>query len=154
MIFRIIQKAMKMDVKFTIFIGLFAFILITTKIIQLIEPDTFPDYFDALWWVMTTVTTVGYGDVSPVTVGGKIFAMTIVYVVGIGIMGVAVGYVVDVYIDYKRRKETGKLSYKGKHHHVIINFSRRSKETIKELLSMNEDKDVVLVDGALEKDPL
>ncbi len=119
----------------------------------MIEPETFPNYFEALWWVMTTVTTVGYGDVSPVTWGGKLFAMAIVYIIGIGLMGVAVGYIVDVYVEFKKKKESGKLTFKGNNHHVIINYSRRSKETLKELLAMHNEKDIVLIDEGLEKNP-
>ncbi|MFC4024651.1 potassium channel family protein [Oceanobacillus longus] len=154
MFFRIINKAVKMDAKVTIFIGLIAFILFSTRMIQLIEPETFPSYFSALWWVMTTVTTVGYGDVSPVTFGGQLFAMIVVYIFGIGLMGVAIGYIIDVYVEYKQRKEQGKLTYKGKNHFIVINYSKRSKETIKELLHMHGDKDIVLVAEDIEKTPL
>ncbi|WP_040954474.1 TrkA family potassium uptake protein [Virgibacillus sp. SK37] len=153
MIFRILQKAMKMNVKATIFIGLLIFVLLSAKAIQVIEPQTFTSYFSALWWVMTSVTTVGYGDISPVTAGGQLFAMVIVYIVGIGIMGVAVGYVVDVYVEFKNKKESGKLAFKGKDHFVIINYTRRSKETIQELLNMHEDKQIVLIDEDIEKVP-
>lgn len=47
------------------------------------QPQVFASVVDAIWWAVVTLTTVGYGDVTPVTVGGKILAM------GIMLMGVA-----------------------------------------------------------------
>ncbi len=47
------------------------------------QPDEFASVFHALWWAIVTLTTVGYGDVYPVTVGGKIFT-GLVLVVGLG----------------------------------------------------------------------
>ncbi|MEC5425718.1 ion channel [Virgibacillus sp. C22-A2] len=154
MFFRIINKAVKADAKAIIFIGLIVFVLISTRIIQLIEPETFNSYFNALWWVMTTITTVGYGDISPVTVGGQLFAIIVIYIFGIGIMGVAIGYIVDVYVEYKKKKEKGKLTYKGKNHFVVINYSKRSKETIEELINMHDKIEIVLIDETINITPL
>lgn len=38
-----------------------------------VQPDSFGSVFDGLWWAVATLTTVGYGDVYPVTLGGRIF---------------------------------------------------------------------------------
>lgn len=54
------------------------------------QPDRFSSIFDGLWWAVSTLTTVGYGDTYPVTVGGKIFTF-IVLVIGLGIVAVPTG---------------------------------------------------------------
>ena len=46
--------------------------------------------FHSLWWAVVTLTTVGYGDVTPVTVGGKVFTF-FVLIVGLGIVAVPTG---------------------------------------------------------------
>jgi len=56
------------------------------------QPKVFSSIFDSMWWAVATLTTVGYGDVYPVTVGGKIFT-TFMLLVGLGIVGIPAGIV-------------------------------------------------------------
>ncbi|PKR78771.1 potassium channel protein [Halalkalibacillus sediminis] len=129
------------------------FIFFSAYLMRLIEPETFDSYFNSLWWVMTTVTTVGYGDVSPTTTAGQIYAMTAVYIVGIGLMGLVIGYIVDAFQVYRKKKEEGKLAYKSEGHYIIVNYTKRSKETIEELLHIHDDKEIVIIDEDLDKKP-
>lgn len=54
------------------------------------QPEAFGTIFDCLWWSIVTLTTVGYGDVYPVTVGGKIFTAIVLFV-GLGFVAVPTG---------------------------------------------------------------
>jgi voltage-gated potassium channel len=54
------------------------------------QPELFATVFDALWWSIVTLTTVGYGDAYPITVGGKIFT-SIISLIGIGVVAVPTG---------------------------------------------------------------
>lgn len=56
------------------------------------QPEVFRSIFDSMWWAVATLTTVGYGDVYPITVGGKIFTAAIL-IVGLGIIGIPAGIV-------------------------------------------------------------
>lgn len=51
------------------------------------QPQAFASVFDAMWWAVATFTTVGYGDVYPVTVGGKLLTF-VVLVLGLGLVAV------------------------------------------------------------------
>ncbi len=57
-----------------------------------VQPDTFASVFHSLWWAVSTLTTVGYGDVYPVTAGGKVFTF-IVLLIGLGVVSVPAGLV-------------------------------------------------------------
>ncbi|WP_085578832.1 ion transporter [Thalassospira mesophila] len=56
------------------------------------QPDSFKSIFHSLWWAVATLTTVGYGDIYPITVGGKIFTFLIL-IVGLGIVSIPAGIV-------------------------------------------------------------
>jgi len=54
------------------------------------QPEAFASVFHSLWWAVATLTTVGYGDVYPVTVGGKVFTF-VVLMMGLGLVAVPSG---------------------------------------------------------------
>ena len=56
------------------------------------QPEAFSSIFDAMWWAVATLTTVGYGDVYPITTGGKIFASIIVFI-GLGLVAIPTGLI-------------------------------------------------------------
>jgi voltage-gated potassium channel len=56
------------------------------------QPDQFKSVFDCLWWAVVTLTSVGYGDIYPITVGGKIFTF-IILIIGLGIVAVPTGLI-------------------------------------------------------------
>jgi len=56
------------------------------------QPEHFSSIFDSLWWAIITLTTVGYGDVYPITVGGKVFTFFIL-MIGLGIVAIPTGII-------------------------------------------------------------
>ena len=56
------------------------------------QPEVFKSVFHSAWWAVVTLTTVGYGDVYPITVGGRIFTF-FVLMIGIGIIAVPAGLI-------------------------------------------------------------
>jgi voltage-gated potassium channel len=54
------------------------------------QPERFSSVFDSLWWAVATLTTVGYGDIYPITPGGRLFTF-VVLVLGLGVIAVPSG---------------------------------------------------------------
>ncbi len=74
-----------------------AYILISALVIYNAEPDTFPSFFDAVYWATISLTTVGYGDIYPVTVIGRVVAM-ISSVFGIAVIALPSGVITAGYL--------------------------------------------------------
>jgi len=63
---------------------------------------------DAFWWAIVTTTTVGYGDVSPVTSEGRLIAVALM-LVGIGFIGVFTATITSFFFDQERSDDVEEL---------------------------------------------
>ena len=70
------------------------------------QPESFSSIFHSLWWAIVTLTTVGYGDVYPVTVAGKIFTF-FVLIIGVGIVTIPAGLVASALSRAREIEEKG-----------------------------------------------
>lgn len=122
-----------------------ALIGISSFLMWLIEPETFTSPFVGLWWTMTTLTTVGYGDVSPSTVFGRIYAM-LLFIAGIGLIGVVIGKLVDALTVFSRKRVEGRLDFPGHDHLIFIGWGRNTAFALKELESSDYTGSIVIID--------
>lgn len=67
------------------------------------QPEQFKSVFDGLWWALATLTTVGYGDIYPITLGGKIFTFLIL-MIGLGVVAVPTGLVASALSQVRNEK--------------------------------------------------
>lgn len=68
------------------------------------QPDAFRSIPHAMWWTMSTLTTVGYGDIAPVTVGGKIFG-GLIMLLGIAMYALPTGILALGFAEEFRRRD-------------------------------------------------
>ena len=76
----------------------FGYTLVSALLIFQAEPENFDTFFDAVYWATTALTTVGYGDIYPVTTLGKIISMCSSFV-GIAIVALPSGIVTAGYMN-------------------------------------------------------
>lgn len=69
------------------------------------QPDQFRNAFSGLWWAVATLTTVGYGDIYPITVAGK-FLGAVIAILGIGMVAIPTGILSSGFIEHLN-KTTG-----------------------------------------------
>ncbi|NJL74948.1 MAG: ion transporter [Saprospiraceae bacterium] len=63
-----------------------------------VQPDKFPDIISTLWWAVATLTTVGYGDVYPITGWGKLVA-GVISLLGIGLVALPTGIISAAFVE-------------------------------------------------------
>lgn len=69
------------------------------------QPEAFSNIPEAAWWAVATLTTVGYGDVTPVTTGGKIFGIVIM-IIGIGMVALPAGILASAFSEELRQRRS------------------------------------------------
>ena len=74
------------------------YVLISALVIFNVEPDTFGSFFDAIYWATVSLTTMGYGDIYPVTTIGRVVTMLSSFV-GIAIVALPSGIITAGYMD-------------------------------------------------------
>ena len=74
-----------------------AYILVSALIVFNVEPDTFPTFFDAIYWATVSLTTVGYGDIYPVTGIGRFISMSS-SMFGVAIIALPAGVIAGEYL--------------------------------------------------------
>lgn len=102
-----ILKNKREELVLTIVFAVFL-IIISSHIIFLLEsdvqPDKYSDLFDAMYWSVVTLTSVGYGDVYPITFLGKLFTM-FVSVIGLGLVALPAGIIASGFNELLQKKE-------------------------------------------------
>lgn len=81
-----------------------------------VQPEAFPNILASFWWAVATLTTVGYGDVYPVTSLGK-FISGLVALIGIGVVALPTGIIGSGFMDRlksDKKEEEHKCPYCGK----------------------------------------
>ena len=72
-------------------------------LVRITDPDNFSSVWEGLWWSIQTVTTVGYGDIVPTSVAGRIVA-AVVMIGGIGFITVTTAAVASAFVEAARQR--------------------------------------------------
>lgn len=110
---------------------------------------------DWLWWSIVTITTVGYGDLTPNTGGGRVIGVMLM-LFGIGTLGIATAALASVFVETKTRRDRGMSRIELADHHVLCGWGGRGEAVYRQLRSDPDTADtaVVIIDPHLEYKPV
>lgn len=106
------------------FILLFVLFVLLGALVEVVlegsaQGSPFAHFFNALWFTVVTITTVGYGDITPQTPLAQAWAM-VEMLVGIGLVGVITGSVASVLVESNRKHALGLVPVRGLRNHVVV----------------------------------
>lgn len=109
-----------LDSLFWVIVGLIMAGAIT---ITWFEPNV--QIYDGLWWSVVTLTTVGYGDISPTSLGGRLIASVLMFF-GAGLVAVFSATIAGTMVARKMNEERGMASYNFKNHIILCEWNHRA----------------------------
>lgn len=113
--FAIIGDVLQQSKRSLIAVGCLAvgYILISALVVFNVEPDSFGNFFDAVYWATVSLTTVGYGDIYPVTTIGRMITM-VSAMFGIAVVALPAGIITAGYVNEVRRQDEEQNAEKQK----------------------------------------
>lgn len=111
---------------------------------------------DYTWWFIVTATTVGYGDISPESAGGRVCAVVIM-LLGVGLIALTVGKIAEETVEFGKRRMRGLTQLNEQGHLVILGYCEgQTEDMVEELLhdQSEEGRSIVLCSDELEENPM
>lgn len=105
-----------------------------------IQPETFGSIPDAMWWAIVTLTTLGYGDIVPVTTGGKIFG-GLIGLLGIGMIALPAAIMASGFAEniHARKQKYNRYAKRYLEDGVLDDSERRKLEALRKELGIDSD---------------
>ena len=89
------------------------------------QPEVFRNAFSGIWWSVSTLLTVGYGDIYPITTAGKIFGIVITFL-GVGMVAIPTGIISAGFVDqYSRIKRISEYGQTSDVHFIQVHLRKR-----------------------------
>lgn len=112
-----------------LFLLIIIFVVASSIGITWVEPDM--TLFNGIWWSIVTMTTVGYGDISPITVSGRLIAIVLMFF-GIGLLGTFSATIASVMVERKLKEDLGMNSYNFENHIILCEWNYRARVILSE----------------------
>ncbi len=109
------------------------------------QPDVFQNAFSGIWWSVSTLLTVGYGDIYPITIPGKILGIFISFL-GVGMVAIPTGIISAGFVEqYQRLKTVGEYAEEENLHFIRVRLSEKDSWTGRKITEIGLPGDVMIV---------
>jgi len=103
----------------------------------------FSRFIDSLWWGAVTITTVGYGDMAPVSNAGRLIAVMMMFG-GIVLTSIFSGTIASIFVDRKIQEGRGLQEVNLRNHTIICGWNRNASGIIESFSALSRDKKTTL----------
>ncbi|HID40231.1 MAG TPA: potassium channel protein, partial [Calditrichaeota bacterium] len=133
---------------------LFSITVTAAVLVEIFESrynNQFQNIWDSVWWVLVTITTVGYGDKIPVTPAGKVLGI-LVMMVGIAALSVVTATLSSVLVTRKIREGKGLQELKLKDHILLCGWNEQAQEILTTFEQEGHTKDTIVLINQLAEE--
>lgn len=100
------------------------------------QPEVFSNAFSGIWWAVSTLLTVGYGDIYPITTMGKLLSIFITFL-GVGMVAIPTGIISAGFVDqYSRVKRISEYAQEEDIHFIKVNLQKRDNWVGKSIMEL------------------
>ena len=108
------------------------------------QPEVFSNAFSGMWWSVSTLLTVGYGDIYPITTMGKLFGIVITCL-GVGMVAIPTGIISAGFVDqYSRLKKISEYGNEEDIHFIKVNLQRQDSWVGKQIMELGLPHGVIV----------
>ena len=124
--------------------GLFIVMMLGGFIIKYLESGSITEKESPFWWAIVTMTTVGYGDFSPSTPEGRLFAVFIMFA-GIALVSLLTASISSIYVAKRIREDKGLEKVNLSDHIVLCGWNENAESIIDSLRNLSEKNSLHLI---------
>ena len=108
------------------------------------QPEVFSNAFSGIWWAVSTLLTVGYGDIYPITNLGKVISIGITFL-GVGMVAIPTGIISAGFVDqYSRLKRISEYAQEEDIHFIKVNLKRQDSWVGKAIMDLKLPHGVIV----------
>ncbi len=104
----------------------------------------YQNLWDSVWWAVVTIFTVGYGDKTPLTVGGRLIAM-LVMVAGIYLVSLITATISSIFVARKIREDRGLETIDFDNHIILCGWNSHAEAIIEHIFSVDPEKHLKMI---------
>lgn len=142
---------------FRIFLALTLLTVVASVLVLHFEglqnPQEYRGMWDSVWWALVTVFTVGYGDIRPITTGGRLVGI-FVMISGVTLVSLITATISSIFVARKIREDQGLESINFEDHIIICGWNNKAESIIETLFSLSKHRPprVILVNELPEEE--
>lgn len=142
---------------FRIFLALIILTIIAASLVLHFErsanPGEYTSLWDSVWWALVTVFTVGYGDIRPITLGGRIVGV-FVMISGVTLVSLITATISSIFVAKKIREDQGLEAIKNEDHTIICGWNNHAESILENIFSLAKSRipNVILVNELPEEE--
>ena len=149
--FKTIKSAIKILIEgmvLKVLIVIFSVMTVGATVVYFFEREQNAEHFEtiyqAVWWALVTMTTVGYGDKIPITVGGRLAGAVIMFS-GVALVAIFTATISSIYVAKKIREDKGLEKVNLENHLVLCGWYDHSESLLESLLKLSDKKELNIV---------